>query len=244
MDYADVPKGVLKLAVKVSKAARAEYWACDIAVGKDGKFRVLECATAFAAFPYIRDWIGQYIMWKFGNGMFKKPHIPMYNWEELGKINSSLLRTMRYVTFGRYTPSFDGEHFITKENEVGFEMNDTVHYKGEEWPSEVWNFQDNLSLKKLKTIEEKRKSKEEDSESESSGNLIEVGEKELKKILKEAKGVGKKMSEKIVDEFGSAKLTNVLENEPEVLKKIKGLKTKKINAILEKWKEFKEKYIN
>ena len=80
MDYMNVPKELLDLAVQVSKDANAEYWACDVAVGKDGKFRILECATAFAAFPYIRDWIGQYIMWKFSNGRFAKPNIPLFNW--------------------------------------------------------------------------------------------------------------------------------------------------------------------
>ncbi|MGC9351080.1 MAG: ATP-grasp domain-containing protein, partial [Sulfurovum sp.] len=45
MDYMNVPKELLDLAVKVSKAANAEYWACDVAVGEDGKYRILECAT-------------------------------------------------------------------------------------------------------------------------------------------------------------------------------------------------------
>lgn len=101
MDYLDVPKSVLNLAVDASVAAKAEYWACDIAVGKDGKLHILECATAFAAFPYIRDWIGQYLMWQLSDGRFTKPHLPLYNWEELGKISASVLRTMRYITFGR-----------------------------------------------------------------------------------------------------------------------------------------------
>ena len=154
MDYMNVPKGVLDLAVKVSKAANAEYWACDIAVAKeDGAFRILECATAFAAFPYIRDWIGQYLMWQLSEGRFPKPNIPLYNWEELGKIDSSLLRTMRYITFGKYTPSFDGEYFINKtkidengathkmhELDMEYPMEDTLKREKEEWPSEEWNF--------------------------------------------------------------------------------------------------------
>jgi len=156
MDYQDVPKELLDLAVKVSKAANAEYWACDIAVGEDGKYRILECATAFAAFPYIRDWIGQYLMWKFSKGRFPLPNIPLYNWEELGKMNSSILRTLRYITFGRYTPSYDGAYFLdkkTKETEDGemylheldalYPMLDTETRTKEEWPSEEWNFQDN-----------------------------------------------------------------------------------------------------
>jgi len=156
MDYQNVPKELLDLAVKVSKAANAEYWACDIAVGEDGKYRILECATAFAAFPYIRDWIGQYLMWKFSNGRFPLPNVPLYNWEELGKMDSSVLRTLRYITFGRYTPSYDGAFFLdnkTKQTEEGevylheldklYPMLNTEERDYEEWPSELWNFQDN-----------------------------------------------------------------------------------------------------
>jgi hypothetical protein len=36
----NVPKNVLNLAVQVSKDAKAEYWACDIAYGKDRKIRI------------------------------------------------------------------------------------------------------------------------------------------------------------------------------------------------------------
>jgi glutathione synthase/RimK-type ligase-like ATP-grasp enzyme len=149
MDYQNVPKEVLDLAVKVSKAAKAEYWACDIAVGKDGKYRILECATAFAAFPYIRDWIGQYLMWLFSNGQFKKPNIPINNWEQLGKIDSSLLRTMRQITFGKYTPSSDADCFASIKTPDAAEMlliNDNDEQ--EEWPSDTWNFQDNIGRKK------------------------------------------------------------------------------------------------
>ncbi len=83
MDYQAVPEEVLDLAVKASKAANAEYWACDIAVSMDDDYTILECATAFAAFPYIRDWIGQYLMWLFAPERFKKPYFAHRNWEEL-----------------------------------------------------------------------------------------------------------------------------------------------------------------
>ncbi|MFT6924912.1 MAG: hypothetical protein ACJAZP_000482 [Psychromonas sp.] len=144
MDYMDVPKEVLDLAVKVSTDANAEYWACDVAVGVDGKYRILECATAFAAFPYIRDWIGQYLMWKFSAGQFNQPHIPLYNWEELCKINSHLLRTMRYITFGRKVyPSCDSGEMFTALSDDNYPIINTIDGKQEEWPSEVWNRQDN-----------------------------------------------------------------------------------------------------
>ena len=122
MTYEGVPMGALELAVEASKAAKAEYWACDIAE-YDGKYYILECATAFAAFPYFRDWIGRYLMWDFSEGRFPKPHIPLYNWEELGKIDSSLLRTMRHIEFSRYIPSSDGAYYVNdKEGRWDMEL--------------------------------------------------------------------------------------------------------------------------
>lgn len=122
MSYDNVPMNALELAVKASKAAKAEYWACDIAIdAKDDKPYILECATAFAAFPYIRDWICQYLMWDFSKGKFPKPHVPLFSWEELGKIDSSLLRTMRHIGFSKYKPSCDGEFYINDKKDA-FDM--------------------------------------------------------------------------------------------------------------------------
>lgn len=122
MSYEKVPMNALELAVDVSKAAKAEYWACDIGIDKfTNKPYIIECATAFAAFPYIRDWIGAYLMWDFSKGRFKKPHVPLFSWEELGKIDPSLLRTMRHIGFSAYQPSADGAWFI-KEKDGVFDM--------------------------------------------------------------------------------------------------------------------------
>ena len=146
MDYMNVPEEALEVAVRTSKAANAEYWACDIAVSFDDDYRILECATAFAAFPYIRDWIGQYLMWVLSSGSLPRPHIPMYNWEELGKISSSVLRTMRYITFGqnpdRQAMTDTCETFSDVDDEHYPVINTHPRYT-EEWPSETWNRQDN-----------------------------------------------------------------------------------------------------
>jgi glutathione synthase/RimK-type ligase-like ATP-grasp enzyme len=161
MDYQDVPKEVLDFAVNVSKSANAEYWACDIAVARETKkLYLLECASAFAAFPYIRDWIGQYIMWKFGNGSYKKPNIPLYNWEELGKMNSSVLRVLRNITFGDYSPSSDGDFYRGEkefdngenvfDNEYPILDTDSDIKSIEEWDSEIYNYQSNFLKKGMK----------------------------------------------------------------------------------------------
>ncbi len=249
MDYMNVPKELLDLAVKVSKAANAEYWACDVAVGKDGKYRILECATAFAAFPYIRDWIGQYIMWKISDGRFKKPNIPLYNWEELGKIDASLLRTMRYITFGKYSPAFDGEYFMKQKRETNdgqeyifdldnrYPMLNTEDRNYEEWPSEKWNYQDKYPLKSIKTMEV---DSPKDSD-ESSLNVSELSEEELHTFLTSSvKGIGNKKASAMLEEHGKEGLVDVIENNPNVLLTIEGMKEKTLGKLLKQWGRFKE----
>ncbi|GEA11396.1 hypothetical protein [Alteromonas sp. KUL49] len=152
MDYQKVPRQALDIAVRASKAANAEYWACDIALGVDGNYRILECATAFAAFPYVRDWIGQYLMWDLSNGAMKRPIVPLYNWEELGKISSSMLRTMRHITFGESTPSYDCADNLAQVDSQLFPLLPIELREGlEEWPSHIWNYQDNY-VPKVKKI--------------------------------------------------------------------------------------------
>lgn len=137
MSYENVPMNALELAVEASKAAKAEYWACDIAISeKNDKPYILECATAFAAFPYIRDWICQYLMWDFSNGRFPKPHIPLFSWEELGKIDPSLLRTMRHIGFSKYKPSCDGEWYINEPNDK-FDMEGTQLSNASDVPDSI-----------------------------------------------------------------------------------------------------------
>jgi len=262
MDYMDVPKELLDLAVSVSKAANAEYWACDVAVGADGKYRILECATAFAAFPYIRDWIGQYLMWKFSNGRFMKPNIPLYNWEELGKMDPSVLRTLRHITFGRYTPSYDGAYFLDKkvretdEGEMYLHEMDALYPilltedgREEEWPSEKWNFQDNYG-KSTRKVHAKSNPKERElpeeldvaSNDESEESAVLLTEKKMKKILTKVEGIGKKKSEALIKELGVDGLVDALEEAPETLKEnFSWLKNKVLKGLSEQWETFKSK---
>ena len=256
MDYMDVPKNVLDLAVKVSKAAKAEYWACDVAYGKDGKVRILECATAFAAFPYIRDWIGQYIMWNFSEGRFKKPHTPMFNWEELGKISPDLLRTMRHITFGKFNSSYDGAYFGNKKKMYGEDVK-YIHeldceYKmfavkrrwTEEWPSETYNYQDRFALKNLKSMKVPNLKKEDtpssDNEDMESIEISTISKIDLKEILTSVEGIGEKKYNKIIKEIGSEEeVIGILEQSPSILLNIKGITTNIIEKISKKYAKFK-----
>ena len=253
MDYTDVPKSVLDLAVKVSKAANAEYWACDVAYGKDGKVRILECATAFAAFPYIRDWIGQFLMWSLSGGKLKKPHIPMFNWEELGKIDSPLLRTMRHIAFGKYTPSYDGAYFGDKRKSYGegeyyiheldeqYPMFDITPKDYEEWPSEKWNFQDRFPFKSVKSMQVENADVIDapTSGDEASAEII-LDRDDLEDLFKSVSGLGEKKIEKIFETFGEDEIVEMLEQSPSEFSQIKGIKDKTIKKIVQKWVEFKE----
>ncbi len=254
MDYQDIPKELLDLAVEVSKAANAEYWAVDVAVGQDGKYRILECATAFAAFPYIRDWIGQYLMWLLSDGRFPRPNIPLYNWEELGKMDSSILRTLRYITFGRYTPSYDGAYFLdkkvrqTEEGELYLHEMDALYpmlavleRAGEEWPSEIWNFQDNYGKTFHKVPAKSNPEVSEDESNESPRSHIELSDKKLQKLLTEVEGIGRKKAEKILKHFGSAELVQHLEEDVRKLSDaLPWFKKKMAKQLAEKWEAFKE----
>ena len=256
MDYMDVPKSVLDLAVKVSKAAKAEYWACDVAYGKDGKVRILECATAFAAFPYIRDWIGQYLMWSLSEGRFRKPNIPMFNWEELGKIDPSLLRTMRHIQFGKYSPSYDGAYFGKKKKNYGgkavylhkldskYKMYDVKRSWSEEWPSEKWNYQDNMGANPLKSKSGKnpknapKPTKPSKDEAVESYDEAKITKKELQEFLTSIDGIGKKKVKKIIEHFGDVdEVVGVIHQNTDILTEVKGI-TKKLSAKIAKaWKK-------
>ncbi|CAA6816191.1 MAG: Ribosomal protein S6 glutaminyl transferase, partial [uncultured Sulfurovum sp.] len=272
MDYMDVPKELLDLAVQVSKAANAEYWACDVAVGEDGQYRILECATAFAAFPYIRDWIGQYLMWKFSNGRFTKPNIPLYNWEELGKMDASILRTLRYITFGKYTPSYDGAYFLdkkTRKTEEGelylheldnlFPMLPTNDRSKEEWESEKWNFQDNYG-KSIRKVHAKSNPVQEENKAEIANDEFQEREaveantkekkvlftkKKIKKMLTSVEGINKKKSKKVLEKFEVTELTEILDNAPETLvEELPWFKKKMLKELKKTWAKFKEKLEN
>jgi len=220
----------------------------------------LECATAFAAFPYIRDWIGQYLMHKFSNGRFPLPNIPLFNWEELGKMDSSILRTLRYITFGKYTPSYDGAYFLdkkmrkTEEGEVYLHELDSFYpmlltedRTKEEWPSEKWNFQDNYgkSVRKVHAQSNPREaidSDESEESEESKESEIILTEKKMQKILTSVDGIGKKKSEKILKQFETVELVKTLEKAPEKLvEEISWFKKKFLKQLMQQWEKFKNK---
>ena len=258
MDYMDVPKNVLDLAVQVSKAAKAEYWACDVAYGKDGVPRILECATAFAAFPYIRDWIAQYLMWSLSEGSFRKPHAPMFNWEELGKMDSSILRTLRHIHFGNFSASYDGEFFGKKKKNYGgkkihlhtldkeYKMHDVKRRWAEEWPSEIYNYQDKLSVDtSLPNKKTKKASKQEltpsptgDESAESTVNETKITDEELSGFLTSVDGIGKKKVKNILDYFGTPdEVVGVIHQNPTLLTEVKGVTKKLVKKLEKAWKK-------
>ncbi|WP_345975243.1 hypothetical protein [Sulfurimonas sp. HSL3-7] len=165
MSYENVPMNALELAVKASKAAKAEYWACDIAIDENtDEPYILECATAFAAFPYIRDWICQYIMWDLSGGTFRMPHVPLFSWEELGKMDSSVLRTLRHLYFAKYEPSADGAYWLADKGNFDMERTD------ESVESDIPDSIAPLKEEKLPTVVKEAFEKSEESTSTVQGD--------------------------------------------------------------------------
>lgn len=260
MDYQAVPEQVLELAIKASKAANAEYWACDIAVSMEDDYTILECATAFAAFPYIRDWIGQYLMWLLAPQDFRQPFFAHRNWEELGKIDSSLLRTMRYISFGQPDYSTDtGEYAPADER---YRLLETSYLREEEWPSEAWNFQGNTPYKVIAADGEPLASVDTALESvigEADTGIEQQGEVDVAPVLKatettednkvpteeellefflQVKSVGKTLATDIVSTLGANETLRVLNHQPEVLLQFRNLKHKKLAIIMDGWREY------
>lgn len=261
MDYQDVPQEVLDLSVKVSKAAKAEYWACDVAVGVDGKYRILECATAFAAFPYIRDWIGQYLMWKFSNGQFKLPYIPLFNWEELSKMSSNVLRTMRNITFGKQVmPSCDGGELFTEISDDNYPILATTAMDAEEWPSDIWNRQDNYLKNKGNTtakvsppleaetldpseaatikITDEAEESPEIIENEQNVETVELSAEAFSEFFGSIKGFGKQQVSLIFETLDLPTIHQALQSDGSEFYKVKNIGEKKVISILETWQEY------
>ncbi len=242
IDYKNVPPQALAIAVQASKAANAEYWACDIALGDDGEFRILECATAFAAFPYIRDWIGQYLMWTLAKHLFTKPYIPMLNWEELGKIDSHLLRTMRHISFSSPSLSEDcGDVFVARHRD-DYQLLPVELRAFEEWPSEIWNFQDNFissSIAKIcQRVTEENDSGLEDAQPltvEFRGQSPQPSEEELQVFLQSIKGIGSNLCQSIIDKLGVEGVVDALNQTPHLLLEVKGVKEKKLKKVMAAW---------
>ena len=254
MDYQAVPDGVLELAVKASKAANAEYWACDIAVSMDDDYTILECATAFAAFPYIRDWIGQYLMWLLAPQDFRKPYFAHRNWEEIGKIDSSLLRTMRYISFGQADYSTDTGEYAPEDDR--YRLIETSYQRKEEWPSEAWNFQGNTPYKviaaasepvakaslgmeqELDTGTEQQQEVAIAPEQEVAADSKPLSEEELLAFFLQVKSVGKTLAGDIVTTLGAVEAVRVLNHQPEILLQFRNLKHKKLAIIMDAWREY------
>jgi hypothetical protein len=198
-------------------------------------------------------------MWKFSNGRFAKPNIPLYNWEELGKMDPSVLRTLRHITFGRYTPSHDGAYFLdkkvreTEEGEMYLHEMDalypillTENRTKEEWPSEKWNFQDNYG-KSIRKVHAKSNPKgtqapTQVSQDESSESVLDITEEHIKEVFTSIKGIGNKKMDEILEKIETTELIETIESAPEKLtKEFSWFKKKMLAQLDEAWVAFKNK---
>jgi hypothetical protein len=183
-------------------------------------------------------------MWKYSNGQFKLPNIPMWNWEELGKINVSLLRTMRHITFGKHTPSCDSNELFKQIDEFGYPVMDIEQSDKEEWPSDIWNFQDNFKLNHPELFPQPAPlefSQDESSDSlviETSDDDNAISQLSLMTFFTGIKGIGNKMAEDIINTLGTQGVVDALQNNPHKLCEIKNVKTKKLEVIQSHWAQF------
>ncbi len=182
----------------------------------------------------------------------------MFNWEELGKISSDLLRTMRYITFGEYRASYDGAFFGTKKKIYGtkevyiheldkeYKMYDVKPRYYEECQAKNGIFKISLLFKNLKTMEFSKKNEDiENKISKDESNLevlnkIDIDNEDLEKLLLSVKGLGKKKLSKILSYYSHAELIELLEKEPRALGNIKKIDSKLLDRIIEAWREYKE----
>jgi hypothetical protein len=156
---------------------------------------------------------------------------------------------MRYITFGKYSPSFDGAYFMKQKRETSsaeeyiydldsrYPMLNTENRRYEEWPSEKWNYQDKYPLKSIKTMEVNVPI---DSD-EASLNTTELSEEELHGFLTSSvKGIGNKKATAMLEEHGKKGLIEIIENNPNTLLNIEGMKEKTLKKLLKQWGRFKE----
>ena len=116
----------------------------------------------------------------------------------------------------------------------------------EEWPSEKWNYQDNLSLENLKSMKvpnltDKNTPNPDKNEDEESVQTKDVSKEELKEVLTSIDGIGNKKFDKIIEEVGSTQdVVGVLDQSPAILINIKGITKKLIDKITDSWENFRK----
>jgi hypothetical protein len=193
-------------------------------------------------------------MWSLSEGSFRKPHMPMFNWEELSKMDPSILRTLRHIHFGKFSPSFDGEYFGKKKKSYGnkkvylheldeqYPVLDVKRRWTEEWPSEKFNYQDNLAHlnpnanKKKKSLKAKAPTPTDDESTESVKDEAKITKSELKDFLTSIDGIGKKKVNTIIDHIGSVEdVVGVLHQNPSLLTEVKGITKKLVSKIEKAW---------
>ena len=100
-------------------------------------------------------------MWNLDKQNCSKPTAPLYNWEEIGQIDTNVLRDLKSLDFkelisfsGRkyksLTKNIEGKEVILHKLDKEYKLYKITTKDDEEWPSNKYNYQDNLQLKKSK----------------------------------------------------------------------------------------------
>ena len=125
-----------------------------------------------------------------------------------------------------------------------YPMLNTEDRTEEEWPSEKWDFTGKCKNfwgkgKKAKTKTKKLQSAEEHSfEEPSDAEPVRLKEEDIVAFIREA--LGEKKSKKILEQIDAFNFAYELDNNPDALLEIKGIKEKTLNKLLDKWSTFKK----
>ena len=119
-----------------------------------------------------------------------------------------------------------------------YPMLNTKKRKGEEWPSEKWNFQDKYRLKNIKTME--TEVPDSDEATINTENVDDAAFFEYLSTAAKGKGVGKKKAKKMLEEMGKVELIQTLESNPKKLKEVVNIKKEALKKLQKGWKRFKQ----
>jgi ERCC4-type nuclease len=111
----------------------------------------------------------------------------------------------------------------------------------EEWPSEIYNYQDKLALNPAKSKSGKSAKnvphpKGKDEANEASQTDATITKEELNEFLTSVNGIGKKKVKAIVEHFGSVDdVVGVIHQNPSILQEVKGITEKLVKKIEKAW---------
>jgi hypothetical protein len=163
---------------------------------------------------------------------------------------------MRHITFGREKAVMvnDGCEQFNRVSLDGYPILDTLPAPKEEWPSEVWNFQDNhrrpvaakpqlaslaLGSNTVCTEEGMTETQPPANQASTQLEMPVMGQAHLLEFFAGIKGIGTTLAQNIIDTLGTTGVVEALNNDPQALTQVKRVKSKKVAKITQHWAQYK-----